>query len=288
MELTSLLRLRVLLTALMFASLALTAGDVFDRRIWWLLLPPAVVGAAAAVPVARRWPWRLVALASSIVASTAIVVIGVGGDATDIVNSFTSGPRRILSTDWPSPYRSELVGVVALVLGALTAASTELARQRRFHLAPLVPVSIGAILVIAMSAPTGAQLLRFAPVAALAILLAALRPGDGTGLRERLTLLRGERRLVVVAGLVVFAVAAATIPVAFDGRDDPRRNDPADRAVPVLDPIEATLALQLIEPPIDLHDIEITARGPDVGGLRPLRWRTAALSAYDGRRWSPE
>ncbi|MFK8026012.1 MAG: transglutaminaseTgpA domain-containing protein [Ilumatobacter sp.] len=288
MELTSLLRVRVILAATMFASLALTAGDVFDRRIWWLLVPPIAVGVAAAVTVTRRWPWRLLALAATMVAPTALVVVAVGGDAADIVSSFTSGPRRILSTDWPSPYRSELVGVVALVLGALTATATELARQRRFHLAPLVPVSIGAILVIAMSAPTGTQLLRFAPVAALAILLAALRPGDGTGLRERITLLRGERRLVVVAGLVVFAVAAATIPVAFEGRDDPRRNDPAERAVPVLDPIEATLALQAIEPAMDLHDIEITARGADVGSLRPLRWRTAALSAYDGRRWSPE
>jgi hypothetical protein len=50
----------------------------------------------------------------------------------------------------------------------------------------------------------------------------------------------------------------------------------------LLDPIEATLALRALDPPEELHVATSTDDGP-----LPLRWRTAALTSYDGRRWSP-
>ena len=144
------------------------------------------------------------------------------------------------------------------------------------------------VCVIGLSAPLGVRIVRLLPLGVLAVLLATLRTTDGVGLRERITLLRGERRLIFVGAFAIGLAAATAVPVAFTGRDDPRRNEPAERSAAVLDPIEATLALQAIDPPIALHTITITAEGPDLAGRRPLRWRTAALADYDGRRWSPD
>ena len=104
---------------------------------------------------------------------------------------------------------------------------------------------------------------------------------DGT-LSDRLVLLRGERRLL---GLLIGAsalVVLIALPVSLDARADPRRNDPPQQTAPLLDPIEATLALRELDPPADLH----VATSADDSPL-PLRWRTAALTSYDGRRWSP-
>ena len=194
----------------------------------------------------------------------------------------------MLSTDWPSPDRPDLVGTIAVGLALTTAIAAELARRTRLHLAPLVPVLLGHIGVIALSAPTGLRLRWIAPLAVLAIMLAALRPGAGIALRERLMLLRGERRLVPVSLLAIGLAAGLAGPIVLNDRADPRRNEPADRAASLLDPIEATLALQAIDPPIDLHEIQIEEFGPGVGDRNPVRWRTAALVRYDGRLWSPE
>ncbi len=105
---------------------------------------------------------------------------------------------------------------------------------------------------------------------------------DGT-LRDRWLLLRGERRLLAllaIAGVLAFAVS---LPTSFATRADPRQDDPAEDTAALLDPIEATIALRTLEPPIDLHEITATDGSVEL----PARWRTAALEEYDGRRWSP-
>ena len=56
----------------------------------------------------------------------------------------------------------------------------------------------------------------------------------------------------------------------------------------MLDPIEATLALQAIDPPVVLHDVRINEISTAAEDRPPLRWRTAALDVYDGRRWAPD
>ncbi len=104
---------------------------------------------------------------------------------------------------------------------------------------------------------------------------------DGT-LHDRMVLLRGERRIVALLLIGGAVVALITFPVSLTARADPRRNDPAQQTAPLLDPIEATLALRALDPPIDLHRVT-----PDDGVALPVRWRTAALSNFDGRRWSP-
>lgn len=285
---SGLIRLRVLIVVAMAGVVTITAGEIFDRFVWWLLLAPGAVGLAALLTTGRRWLVRfLSAVAAAVVAVVGVVVI-LGGDVSDVVASFGAGFQRVLSTDWPSPDRPDLVGTIAVGSTLMTAIGAELARRSRLHLAPLLPILVGHIGVIALSAPNGVRLGSTFPLAVLAITLATLRPGLGVALRERLMLLRGERRLVPVSMIAIGLAAGLAGPIALADRADPRRNEPPESSASLLDPIEATLALQAIDPPIDLHGIQITGFGPDIGDREPLRWRTAALVDYDGRLWSPD
>ena len=282
---TGLHRTRIALVTALMLVVALAARDVFDRFQWWLLLAPTLVGASALLTVERRWLARLGAAAAATLVAAVVMVLVREGDVGDLLASFGPGYQRILSTDWPSPDRPDLVGTVAVLLAVTTGLAAELARRDRLHLAPLAPVAAAHIAVIALSAPNGVTLLWLLPLAVLAIAFAALRPGNGATLRERLLLLRGERRLLPVSVLAIGLAAGLALPIALIDRADPRRNEPAERTAALLDPIEATLALQSIDPPIDLHEIRIESGLAD---RRPVRWRTAALEEYDGRRWAPD
>lgn len=285
---TGLIRLRVGLVVAMAAIVALAAGAVFDRFVWWLLLTPVAIGAAALSTFRRRWLVRLTAAVAAALTSIIAVVLVLGGGGNDIAASFGPGFQRLLSTDWPSPDRPDLVGTIAVGLALMTAVAAELARRNRLHLAPLAPVVVGQVSVIALSAPVGVRLRWVLPLGVLALVFAALRPGAGIALRERLLLLRGERRLVPVSLIAVGLAAGLAGPIALSTRADPRRNEPADSTASLIDPIEATLALQAIDPPIDLHEITFTDSGPGVVVREAVRWRTAALVEWDGRVWTPD
>ncbi len=209
-----------------------------------------------------------------------VVVTVADGSVGDVVRAFTSGPQGLLSTDWPSPDRPDLLGTVAAALATLCAISAEIAARRRFHLLGLLPLLLAYLAVVALSAPLGVTWSWLIGLAAVSIVFALLR-NDGT-FSDRMVLLRGERRLLVMLAAAAGLVVLIALPVSLDARADPRRNDPAQQTAPLLDPIEATLALRGLDPPVELH----TATATDDEAL-PLRWRTAALSNYDGRRWSP-
>ena len=281
------LHLRVAVVVAMSTIVALAAGEVFDRFIWWLLLAPAAVGVSALLTIERRATTRFLASAAAAVASVIAIVVALDGGSSDLAASFGAGFQRLLSTDWPSPDRPDLVGTIALGLTLMTATAAELARRQRLHLTPLVPIAIGQIGVIALSAPSGLMWKWTLPLGVLAIVFATLRPGVGGSLRERWLLLRGERRLVPISLIAIGLAAGLAAPIVLANRADPRRNEPAGRTASLIDPIEATLALQKIDPPIDLHEIRIDESGADTDVRNPLRWRTAALIDYDGRRWGP-
>ncbi len=281
-------RFRLALVTAMMCVVALDASGIFDRRIWWLLVPPLVVSAAALAATERRWVGRLGTAIAATALGTVLVVIPTGGSVPDLVASFGAGGQRLLSTEWPSPVRPDLLGTIATMLGLATACAAELTRRTRFHLAPLLPIVIAQIIVIGLRAPQGAGLWSLLPLGILAMFYAAIRPGRESRLTDRLVLLRGERRLVPTACVAIGMAAIIAGPLTLTARADPRRIDPADSSAAVIDPVEATLALQAIDPAIELHQIEVTS---DTTGERPrlpLRWRTAALDEYDGRRWSPD
>ncbi len=276
----SLVRLRIVVLLVGYVTVGAAASGIFDQFEWALLVAPVLPTIAAFTLVGRHGAVRAVGAAAAILGSVVIAVIANSGGTSEVLDAFTSGVQGLLSTDWPSPDLADLIGTVVAVIATATAISDELAARRRFHLLPLLPLLLSYLGAVALSSPRGITWSWLILLGAVATLFAMLR-NDGT-LHERMVLLRGERRIVPLLLIGAAVVALITIPVSLTARADPRRNDPAQQTAPFLDPIEATLALRALDPPIDLHRVI-----PADGVALPVRWRTAALSNYDGRRWSP-
>ena len=281
---SGLLRLRVVLVTAMMAVLAVVAGNIFDRQVWWLLMAVALPALVSIVMSNFASVVRFISALLSIGTSVTIIVFAVGGQASDVVDALTAGTQRLLSTDWPSPERPDLIGTVGLVLAVPTAVAADLAGRRDWHLLALTPIVASGVLVTALCAPSGAQMVWLIPVGLLAAIFATLRPmiGDDREIGAQRVWLRGERRLIPVVLLAGLVAAAVSVPTVLADRADPRRNEPAKQTAPLLDPIEATLALRALDPPADLYQLT-TESGINL----PDRWRTAALNDYDGQRWTP-
>lgn len=272
------LRIAVLLAA--YVVVAQAAGAIFDQFEWVLVAAPIPVTVVALVLVARSVLVRLLGAMASIVVAVSVAIVATGGSLDDLFGSFSSGVQGLLSTDWPSPTSPELIGTVGAIIATACAFSADLAGRRRFHLLPLAPLIAVYVLVVALSAPSGVDWVWLILLAVISTLFAAIR-NDGT-VHDRLVLLRGERRMIPLVAIAVAVVVMIAIPIALPDRADPRRDDPPEQTAPILDPIETTLALQDLDPPIALHLVTPRSDAP-----LPLRWRTAALENYDGRRWSP-
>ena len=273
-------RLRIAVISVGFVIIGVAAGSVFDELQLALVIAPMVPAVTALLLIRIRPVLRLVGAAVAVLLAVIVAVTITGGSPSDVASAFSSGLQGLLSTDWPSPTEPDLIGTMAAVLATSCAIGAELATRRRFHLAALVPMVVAALVVLALSAPRGVQWTWTVGLIVVSVVFALLG-SDGT-LQDRLVLLRGERRLIPLLAIALVLVVVAMLPIGLDARADPRRNDPAEQTAPLLDPIEATLALQALDPPSDLH-----IAAPDDDAVLPARWRTAALTSYDGRRWSP-
>ncbi len=273
-------RLRIAVISVGFVLVGAAAGGIFDELQPTLIVAPIVPALVALLLVRTRPPVRLGGAAVAVLLAVILAVTFTGGSPSDVAGAFSSGLQGLLSTDWPSPTQPDLIGTMAAVLATTCATAAELASRRRFHLAALAPLLLAALVVVALSSPLGVRWAWMVGLIVVSVLFALLR-SDGT-LHDRLVLLRGERRLIPLLAIALVLVVVAMLPVGLGARADPRRNDPAEQTAPLLDPIEATLALRALDPPRDLH----VAAADDDGSL-PVRWRTAALMKYDGRRWSP-
>ena len=279
-------RLRLGVLTAMFVVLGGAAGGIFDRFIWVLAVVPVVPIGLVALTISRPGVIRAGAVIGGVVVATTLAVFVVGGDAGDVVTAFTAGVRRLLSTEWPSPYQAPLVGVVAAALAIGAGLSALASSSRRWNLLPLAPVAVVYVGIIAMSAPLGVRPLALIAVGVLSVVFAALHD-EGRGLRDHWLFLRGERRLLVLVALAAIVAGAVSVPVTFAARADPRQDEPATETAALLDPIQATVALRSLDPPVLLHDVTRTGGSMPGTAAWPTRWRTAALDNYDGRRWTP-
>ncbi len=273
-------RLRIGIVGAIAVVLAFAAGDIFDL-VLWPAVPAAAIPVLVALAVAScgavlRIGTAVVAVAASLVLTVTLA----GGGTSDVFDAVTSGLQRTLTTDWPSPDRPDLVGMAGFFVALAAAIAADLAGRRRWHLVPLVPLVVVHVGIVALSAPIGVRLRWVVLNGVLAMAFATLRTDVG---REQLSLLRGERR-VLPLGMVALGIAAAmSLPLDLVPRADPRRNDPPELTAPLIDPIEATLALRAQDPPLALHQLSIEG-----DTVPPSRWRTAALETYDGERWTPD
>jgi hypothetical protein len=292
-----LIRVRIGLLTAMAAVLALAAGRIFDETRPVVMLGALVPGLAAMAAAGhRRLVQASIATVSVIVASAATAAItrsvtdsgeGAGSLVRLTVDAFVSGPRRVLSTEWPSPAVPELVAAVTAGVAVCTAVACIVASHSRWRLTPLVPLAVLLGAIVATSAPSGPILAWLIPLAVLGPAFAAAgTSGATTPVRAHVNALLGERRGVVMSACAVVVAAAVSIPLALPERADPRTPEPALSVAPLVDPIEAVVALRSVDPPIELFRVTMVVDSgrPD---MVPVRWRTAALTAYDGRRWSP-
>ncbi len=281
---TRLFYLRIGLATMAMAVVAISASAIFDSWVWEfpvsILIPAVVAAAVRPLPLLPRIVFAVVA----VVAAVGVSVLLAGGDLGDAAAALTSGPQRLLTTEWPSPSRPDLIGAVTTILAIATALACDLAGRRRWHLLPLAPVALAATAVTALSAPGGHHLLVLIPLGLIAAAFAALRPDDAS-LKQQLATLGGERRLLPTVLVAAAVATVVSISMSLAVRADPRRNEPAAQTASLLDPIESTIAMHDLEPVIDLHEITIVS---DQAVAVPRRWRTAALSNYDGQRWTPE
>lgn len=274
---------RALLAGALGVVLAVLGGAVFDEVMWQLLVVPIVV--TASVVVAARWGTVavVVAGASSVVVTTAIAAVASDGSVTDAVPGVWRAPKRLLSTEWPSPSDPVMIAAVALLVGSATASAVGSATSPRWRLLPLLPIAVAATVLIALAAPERPDLWLLVLAAVLVVAFVGSVPGQPVMTRRSLV---PERTvLATVAAIVVVGVGAATV-VAWDDRADPRDTTEPEVSATLLDPIEATVAIRTAEPAIDLatiSDRSVLAR-PSM----PARWRLAAFEVYDGQRWVPD
>ncbi len=278
----ALTRWRVLLVIASGLVLAVVAGGVFDQFVPALVVPPLLVGVTSLVFATRSRLVRHVATGAAVVVAAAASVAASGGSFSDATTGIWSGPRRLITTEWPSPVEATVVGAIALVLAVGTAAAADLALNPRWRLAPTIPLGIVLAITLLLGAPARPSWLLIAALGVIAAMFAVVRHGaDRPAPRWFLT----ERTVVVSAGAIALAAIVTSGAVAWADRADPRRTEDAELIATLLDPIEATVALRRADPELELF--EVVDRSTLVGPSLPARWRMAALDTYDGQRWVP-
>ena len=299
------LQARVAVIAVLMAVIAASAGRIFDRFEW--SLPIVVAGVAAVAVLLSGWSAgvrTLTLLVASLMASAAAVVAA-SGEAFSVRSVF-SGPRRLLTTEWPSPYDAAAIGTVAFGLSLLTALACVLASQERWHLAPLVPATVALVGVFALSAPTppgwmiltAAGLGAFVYSAVSVSTVAAVRAARGRtpyprkklrrSLRAhvaRIVPWRGGRALLATAvGLGLMGVVTGSW-LGYRDRADPRQVTPADETASLLQSLESVVAVREADPAFTLF--RVVDESNALAEPLPARWRLGAFDTYDGQRWLP-
>lgn len=279
---------RVVMATALSVVVALVGGHVFDEFLIEFVAGPVLVGAAVAATLRVARTWRIVATALVGVVGVIATVVVAGGGVTDVVPGVRSGPRRLLSTEWPSPLEATMISTVALLLTVSAVVSVLLAAEPRWRLAPLGPPLVALVLIAALGAPVRPATVVLIAAAVLGMMLAAVDPRAPTTAAEVGRVPRlGPDRAVVTTAVVVAAVSALVAgSLAWADRADPRETAEADASAVLLDPIEATIALRSADPPVSL--LTIDDRSLLSRPAMPGRWRTAAFDSYDGQRWVPD
>lgn len=265
---------RALSALLGCAGLALLAARVTGMR--WELGPSlaVVIGAAAGLATVRIRKLALlskVALGVVTVLAAAITAALVHDGATgDAFTGLLRGPRQILTTEWPSPRWPTLLVALSAVTAAATYLAVSLSIRLRWRLAPVVPVVVTFVALVAAAAPGGKVWPPAVLLAVSAALLALLRRAQAARLSVH-----------SVGGLAVGLAAAVSLVVinADAVRSDPRFVTDPLAELSVADPLSEVIAQRKADEEITLYRVA----SPD--GALPRRWRTAVLTEHDGEGW---
>ncbi len=279
-------RLRLVLLGALVTVLAIVAGNVFDEVQWKLVGAVGAIALVLVIVASWRTAFRVPVSMLAVAGGVAGAVLWVGGERRDIVPGLESGPRRLITSEWPSPVDPVVIGTLTLMLGLALFIGAELTKRPNAHLAPLAPAAITAMVLVALGAPVSTSGLLVGAVGILALLFTLARSEPGPdGREQRPAIMRADRTVVAsVVGVAVIGLATSGA-IALADRADPRRPQNADSSATILDPIEAAEALRRADPAIDLF--RVIDESTLIGRSLPARWRTAALTEYDGQRWVP-
>lgn len=275
--------IRIALVGAIGTILAVLAGRAFDDVVWPLLLPPPLIAVVGLLCWRLRLRLRAACLAATVIVTTVVAGVRAGADGSELASGLVAGPRRLLTTEWPSPSDPGAVMAVALLLAVVTAVAVEAAGRPHLLLTPLAVLAVGLAAVMALSAPVRPPRWTIVALAVAATLIVLARPGEEA--RARLRTLLGERSMPVALAAIAASGVVASSALAWSDRADPRRTEDADTTATLLDPIEEVVAVRAVDPPLDLF--RVTDRSTLIGPSLPTRWRTSALDEYDGQRWVP-
>ncbi len=110
--------------------LSVMAGGVFDRFVPALLVSTLIVGAASLALATHGQRVRHALVVVVVIVAVFVAVLLTGGSLGDATSGIWSGPRRLITTEWPSPVEPTVVGTLALVLGVGTVVAGDLAARR--------------------------------------------------------------------------------------------------------------------------------------------------------------
>ena len=230
-----------------------------------------VVGLVGA-RLGSRWPWLVypVALGVAFIGAAVAGSLLADGSFGQALTGMSDGPRLILTTEWPSPRWPEVMAAVSGFAALATCSAVLLTRSRRWRLMPIVPLAMVMLGLIAASAPDRPHWLPLTILVASLVLLAV---ADSDRLH------RPSLRLIV--GVLIIAGLSASLAVDASARANPRRQQRPVGDVAVLDPIADVVAQRRADPAIQLF--RVSASDAPI----PPKWRTAALTVYDGTTWEP-
>jgi hypothetical protein len=273
---------RPALAGLTGVVLAVLAGHVFDDVMWAFLMTPVIV--TSAVVVAHRWG-AVIETAAAVVAIVVSVLgatLAADGSFTDVVPGIARGPKRLLSTEWPSPTEPTMVATLALLVATCTALSVSTSLRPRWRLLPLAPFTVGAVVLIGLSAPTRPSTWLLVAAGALIVAIAGWTGANAVQRTRTWTPERTVTATVVAVALVGLGAATA---LAWTDRANPRDTTEPETSATLLDPVEAMVAMRRAEPVLEL--MTISDRSLLSRPTMPSRWRLAAFDEYDGQRWTP-
>ena len=253
-------------------GLALAAAEAVGSSMEPALFIAAAVPLVASLTfVNRRWWMRVISQLIGLFATLGGIALLVGGELPDVIAGLRRGGGELLSTQWPTPRWPTVLVMLGAVVYIAVALAAEISLHRRWRVLPTMPLLLGLVALIAISAPDGPQWRSLVAVAIATYVF--LLVGDA---RQAIA----PTRLIVSIGVLCATMAAIVATVSFTERANPRSQRPPAGRLQLVDLLSQSAAERQVDPAVALYEV----RADGLAG--PRLWRAAALDAYDGQVWA--
>jgi transglutaminase-like putative cysteine protease len=256
------------------AGLALSGARVVGTRFEPIFFVPAGVAVLVGWLLSRvHVIGRIAVLALAFVGSCVAVAYLADGSLSSFGRGLVDGPRQVITTAWPSPRFATIFVALGALIFLGSAIATDLAMRVRWRASAIAPLVITMVAMIAVGAPDGPQWQAVLCAAVASFVLLWI------GLDDRVANVRSGFLVAIALGLAAL-IASLGVGVAVADRANPRRGEPADSQLALIDPLADVNAQKQSVDSLPLYEIE----SPDLAEMH--LWRTASLDLYNGESWS--